>query len=98
MGGWESYKDREEIRDVRKAHRFVKNFLTSRSYMGTKDSSFLSMTRILSVVLGDKGTRQKNNVTLFVSYLHDFKVHCTYLVYSRTTPISLQSSHTRTLG
>lgn len=67
--------------------------------MGIKDSSFLSMTRILSVVLGDKGrTIKKNHVTLFVSYLHDFKVHGTYLVYSQTTPISLQSSHTRTLG
>ena len=69
--------------------------------MGTKDSSFLSVTRILSVVLGDKGTKKNNNmnnITLFVTYLHDFKVHCTYLVYSRTTPISLQSSHTRTLG
>ena len=66
--------------------------------MGTKHSSFLSMTRILSVFLGDKGTKKKNNVTLVVSYLHDNKVHGTYLVYSRTTPISLQSSHTRTLG
>ena len=66
--------------------------------MGTKDRSFLSMTRILSPVLGDKGTKKKNNITLFVSYLHDFKVHGTYLVYSQTTPISLQSSHTRTLG
>ena len=91
--------DREEIRNVRKAQKIVKNFLMTRNYMGTKDSSFLSMTRILSSVLDDKGTKKKkNNVTLFVSYLHDFKVHGTYLVYSRTTPISLQSSRTRTLG
>ena len=57
------------------------------------------MTSILLPVLDGKGTKKKkNNVTLFVSYLHDFKVHGTYLVYSRTTPVSLQSSRTRTLG
>ena len=58
-GGWESYTDRKAIRDVRKAQRIVKNFLMTRNYMGTKDSSLLSMTRILSVVLGDKGTKKR---------------------------------------
>ena len=51
--------DREEIRNVRKAQKIVKNFLMTRNYMGTKDSSFLSMTRILSPVLDDKGTKKK---------------------------------------
>ena len=43
----------KEIRDVQKGQRIVKNFLI------TKDRSFLSMTRILSPVLDDKGTKKK---------------------------------------
>ena len=53
MGGWESYKEGKEIRDVQKGQRIVKNFLI------TKDRSLLSMTRILSPVLDDKGTKKK---------------------------------------